>query len=117
MSYRSNVCLWLSQEAVKKMDKQMKEAFKTAFNKPVKTRPAEDGKVWHCSETGWNQDVDEDDIMGFLKSLDRTKGEFYELIVIGEGEDDWQERTNQEYASGWHLSSAIVFSFDGRPVK
>ena len=62
-------------------------------------------------------DVDEDDIMGFLKSLDRTKGEFYELIVSGEGEDDWQERTNQEYAFGWHLSSAVVFSFDGRPVK
>ena len=55
--------------------------------------------------------------MWFLNSLDRTNGEFYELIVIGEGEDDWQERTNQEYASGWHLSSAVVFSFNGRPVK
>ena len=117
MSYRSNVCLWLSQEAVRKMDKKMKEAFETAFDKPVRTRPAEDGKVWHCSGTGWNQDSDEDDIMGFLKSLDKTNGELYELIVIGEGENDWQEETNQEYATGWHLSSAVVFSFDGRPVK
>lgn len=117
MSYRSNVCLWLSQEAVKKMDRKTKEAFETAFDKPVKTRPVEDGKVWHHPNTGWNQDVDEDDITGFLESLDNTKGEFYELIVVGEGENDWQEETNQEYASGWRLSSAVVFSFDGRPVK
>lgn len=117
MSYRSNVCLWLSQEAVKKMDRRTKEAFETAFNKPVKTRPAEDGKVWHCSETGWNQEVDEDDIMGFLESLDKTRGEFYELIVVGEGEDDWQEQSNHEPGDFWRLSSEVTFSFDGRPVK
>lgn len=117
MSYRSNVCLWLSREAVKKMDKGMKEAFENAFDKPVKTRPAEDGRVWHCPYTGWNQDTDEDGIMGFLDSLDNTKGEFYELIVIGSGEDDWQEMTNKKCASGWRLSSRVVFSFDGRRLK
>ena len=117
MSYRSDVCLWLSREAVKKMDKRMKEAFETAFCKPVRTRPSEDGKVWHCPYTGWNQEVDEDGIVGFLESLDRTEGELYELIVIGEGEDDWQERTNREYASEFHLSSEVVFYFDGERLK
>ena len=116
MSYRSNVCLWLSQEAVKKMDKKMKAAFLNAFGTPVKTRPAADGRVWH-DRTMWNQVVDEDDIMGFLKSLDKTNGELYELIVVGEGEDDWQEETNKGYLEGWNLSSEVVFSFDGRPLK
>ena len=122
MSYRSNVCLWLSQEAVRKMDKKMKEAFETAFGKSIRTRPAKtrstgDGKVWHCSYTGWNQEADEDDIMGFLESLDNAKGELYELIVVGEGEDDWQEQSNHEPGDFWRLSSEVTFFFDGKRLK
>ena len=117
MSYRSNVCLWLSQKAVKKMDKETKDAFEMAFGKPVKTRPAEEGQVWHCPHTGWNQEVDEDDIMGFLESLDKTKGEFYELIVIGEGEDDWQEKSNNPFETGWHLNTKTIFFFDGKQLR
>jgi hypothetical protein len=118
MSYRSSVCLWLSREAVKKMvEKNMKEAFETAFGKPVRTRSAGDGKVWHCPRTGWNQEADEDGIMGFLESLDNSMGELYELIVVGEGEDDWQEQSNHGQGDFWRLSSEVVFFFDGRPVK
>ena len=85
--------MYLSNEACKSLQyvsEPVKGAFRVIFGKPVRTLP-DGATLWHTPLTSWEWEEGHP-LVKFLRSLDRDKGEVFEVLFLKE-----QDRVVHEY--------------------
>ena len=90
-------------------DEPVKSVFKVIFGKPVRSLP-DGAALWHTPASSWEWE-DDHPLVKFLRSLNRDKGEVFEVLFLEDATDRVVHEYNLRPDEDEKLGTNVSFTF------